>query len=578
MLSYIFLLTFAVAIPGTMTFLTISCIIKEQVEHSVVETLGQAQERFTSLMGDVESILFIVHADERIHQILENTQPQNEANAMRDMDELGSRLLSADRFKRKTSNISLYAVNKDLYSNFSKHGYSDVYSARDFESQPWYKETLQRDGEIYWQFVNGDNNEYRPLISASMVIRSFVYNTRKLGVIRADINLRYFLDDLEKIKFGETGGILLVCDKKIVNRGSNALIKGIEDEFAFYDTIYGSTNGSTYKKLTNGEHLIAFEEIQKSGWKLVAVVPTKELLRKVDIIGMSIFLTCILCLIIAFVFSLLLSHIISKPIRHLAKVMKKFESDLNTRIETHSNGEVGFLYKSFNNMAGKINVLINDIEEISQKEKNAELKALQAQINPHFLYNTLDSINWLALKNNAPDISHMITSLGTFLRHSLNKGREFISIENELEQVQSYINIQKVRYKGKFDVHFNVEQELYNLKIIKLVLQPIVENAIIHGFKDIEYMGEIVIKGYREDGYFYLKVLDNGIGADIDRLNQMLLQKIECEETSNKSYGIRNVNERLKLYYGEQSGISFEENEYGGVNAIIKVRLDTSSV
>jgi len=320
-----------------------------------------------------------------------------------------------------------------------------------------------------------------------------------------------------------------------------------------------------------------FNQIEKTDWKLVAVVPTKELLKKVDIIGMSILLTCILCLIIAFIFSFLFSHMISKPIRRLAKVMKVFENDQNIRIETKSSDEMGFLYKSFNNMAGKINLLFRDIEEISQKEKNAELKALQAQINPHFLYNTLDSINWLALKYNAPDISNMITSLAKFLRHSLNKGREFISVENELEHVQSYINIQKIRYTSKFNVNIHVDQEICHQNIIKLVLQPMVENAIIHGFKDIEYVGEITIRGYRVNEYFYLKVKDNGIGADVDRLNQMLHQKIEYSEAEGSSYGIRNVNERLKLYYGEQCGVSFEENESGGVTAIIKARLDISS-
>lgn len=577
MLSYVFLLIFAVSIPGTITFLTVSSTIKEQVERSVVETLGQAHGRFTSLMEDVESILFIVHTDDRIHQILENTQQQDEVTTIRNLNDLDRQLFSADRFKRKTSNIILYANSLDTYPNYSIRGYTDLIPSKQVDSQQWYKDTLQMNGQIYWQFVDGENNRTKSMISASMMMRSFVYSERTLGVIRADINLGYFLGDIENIRFGKTGGVFLVCDKRVVSGSNTALINSLQNDTEFYNTIYGSANGSTYKKLSGGEHLIVFNEIDNTNWKLVAVVPTNELLNKVDIIRMSIIITCILCLIIAFVFSFVLSFRISKPIIHLAKTMKKFENDQNIRIETKSSGEVGFLYKSFNNMAGKINQLIQDVADISRREKDAELRALQAQINPHFLYNTLDSINWLSMKYKASDISYMITSLAKFLRHSLNKGKEFISIKNELEQVQSYVNIQKIRYKEKFDVDFNVDKELYTYKIIKLILQPLVENAIIHGFKDIEYTGQIIIEGYKENEYLYLKIIDNGIGADTDRLNEMLLHKIQSGETEGNSYGIKNVNERLKIYYGEQCGISFEENASGGVTAVIKAKLDANT-
>jgi two-component system sensor histidine kinase YesM len=196
---------------------------------------------------------------------------------------------------------------------------------------------------------------------------------------------------------------------------------------------------------------------------------------------------------------------------------------------------------------------------------------LQAQINPHFLYNTLDSINWLAIAAGADEISLMVNSLANFLRFSLNKGREFISIANELEQVRSYITIQKFRFKNKFDVIYKIDKEVLPYTIIKLTLQPLVENAINHGFDGIDYKGLIEIKACKDHEYIHFQVTDNGKGADIDSLNKMLFDG-GGEVVNDMGYGIRNVNERLKLYFGEDCGLYFEDSQYGGITASIKVR------
>ena len=239
--------------------------------------------------------------------------------------------------------------------------------------------------------------------------------------------------------------------------------------------------------------------------------------------------------------------------------------------EMLTNDEMGKLCATYNAMLDTIDSLINDVYELYRKQKRFELKALQAQINPHFLYNTLDSINWMARAHHARDISKMVSALGTFFRHSLNKGNEYTTIENEFKQIKSYTDIQKIRYDDKFDISFDIDEELLQCTIIKLCVQPLVENCILHGFEEFEEGGMINIRLYAEGDYIYISVEDNGCGTDTDELNTALAKEIDYNEPIEK-YGLSNVNLRIKLYFDETCGLTFTTNEKGGVTALIKIR------
>ena len=232
---------------------------------------------------------------------------------------------------------------------------------------------------------------------------------------------------------------------------------------------------------------------------------------------------------------------------------------------------MGKLGESYNSMLNTIDSLITDVEDLYKKQKIFELKALQAQINPHFLYNTLDSIHWMARAHHAPDISKMVSALGTFFRHSLNKGNEYTTIENELNQISSYVSIQKIRFEDKFDVVYDIDENLLHCTIVKLTIQPLVENSIIHGFDEIEEGGMITIRVYSEDDYIFIEVADNGCGTDTDELNKAVTRELDYSEPIEK-YGLTNVNLRIQLYFDKTCGLSFKTNETGGVTATIKIK------
>lgn len=250
--------------------------------------------------------------------------------------------------------------------------------------------------------------------------------------------------------------------------------------------------------------------------------------------------------------------------------MKKAESgDLSIRYKGDRKDEIGMLGRSFNTMLAQINNLLDLTELQARQKREAELQALQAHIKPHFLYNTLDTINWMARKKGAMDVAEVVESLSQLFRIGLSKGNDMILLEQEIEHIYSYLQIQKARYKEKLNFNITIDPKLNNLSVIKLVLQPIVENAIYHGIKERRGPGHIEIIGEEQDGKLVLRVLDDGKGIPKEKLlklNENLsvtFDSIEEMRKMNKvGYGVMNVQARIKLTFGDPYGLSIK-SEYG---------------
>ncbi len=315
--------------------------------------------------------------------------------------------------------------------------------------------------------------------------------------------------------------------------------------------------------------------------------------------ALSISTLCLLLIVgITSVASLGISNSVSKPIQKLCKTTELVaKGDFNTRAEISHGNEISMLNNSFNSMIGQIGDLIEHIKEEQNQLRDTELRLLQAQINPHFLYNTLDTIIWLAEDRKSREVVSMVTSLSDFFRTVLSDGRDSIRISEEVSHIRSYLEIQQFRYSDILEYEIEVPDEVSNHSIIKLTLQPLVENALYHGIKNKRGMGKITVTGEQIQDNIYLYVTDNGIGMTEHKLlelNSMLggrANRIDCEETSENTgntgnkgnienaekvekelgFGIVNVAERIKLNYGEEYGI-FYESEYGaGTKVTVKI-------
>ncbi|MBO5302728.1 MAG: histidine kinase [Lachnospiraceae bacterium] len=266
---------------------------------------------------------------------------------------------------------------------------------------------------------------------------------------------------------------------------------------------------------------------------------------------------CILLLIVVLSYYIPIS--ITRPIRKLSEVTEQVaKGDLSVRSDVNSGAEVKLLSDSMNSMIDKINDLLEQVTKEQVRLRKAEFELLQAQINPHFLYNTLDAIIWLAECGEQEKVVSMVGNLSEFFRTSLNQGKDIVSIKEELQHVRSYLEIQQVRYRDILEYDIEVPKELDKFMIPKITIQPLVENALYHGIKNKRGMGHIQITGRKEDEDFVIQIKDNGIGIDEARLVQVR-NKIQNKMANvNESFGLYNVNERIRLNFGEKYGISIE--------------------
>ncbi len=276
----------------------------------------------------------------------------------------------------------------------------------------------------------------------------------------------------------------------------------------------------------------------------------------------AIRLTVVLLAVIligAFLISRRITEGITGPISRLARVTEQAgKGNFEIRTQQEDIAEVDVLSTSFNRMVERLGQLVEDIHVEELHLRDAELRLLQEQINPHFLYNTLDNIIWLAESGQTDQVVHMVSALSAFFRTSLSNGKEYVTVKDEREHIESYLDIQQYRYRDILTYEINIDQDIYDCRIMKLVLQPLVENALYHGIKNKRGGGNITVSGSRRDGKLVFEVKDTGIGMTEERLNEvraMIAGQTPPKETSG-GFGLYNVNERLRLNYGEASGIS----------------------
>ena len=319
--------------------------------------------------------------------------------------------------------------------------------------------------------------------------------------------------------------------------------------------------------------------MRTTGWKVVGVNYRSELVENRDSIRTTYALWGLAFFAITIVLSVVVSTRISRPIKQLRRSMQAVEQgNFDIQADIRSANEIGELGKDFNIMISEIKKLLHRITEQQEQKRKSELKALQMQINPHFLYNTLDSVIWMAEGKKQEEVIAMSSALARLFRLSISRGKEIIDVASEVEHVANYLTIQKIRYKDKLDYRLEVPEEILGYKTVKIILQPLVENAIYHGIKNKAGTGIITIAGSRTASGIELTVQDDGVGMDperLERLRQSLAGEREPDETEPSSphsgLGVRNVDERIKLYFGSGYGLVYESAEDQGT--LVRVRL-----
>ncbi len=377
-----------------------------------------------------------------------------------------------------------------------------------------------------------------------------------LGAVLIDMKLATMEQVLRDTSLGKNG-FLFIADSsgEIVYAPANKVI---------YRVPLSSLSGdsaSAYMKIGGTEYQVVAQRSTYTGWKTLGVFSVEEALREVWLIRYWSYVIGGITMALAIIAAFFFTASIARPVLGLKKLMKRAEQgDLSVRFDGDSGDEIGELGHGFNEMIARIQSLIDQVYSEQQAKRDAELRILQEQIKPHFLYNTLDTIQWMAQEHRVDDVVTMVGALTSLFRIGLNKGRELIDLSEELEHVESYLCIQKMRYEDKFDYQIVAEPSLGTYKVLRLVLQPLVENAIYHGIKERRGHGSLHVFARLCEGDLELSVQDDGAGIAEERLAELNALLAHADPSAARffgGYGIRNVHERIVLSFGKPYGLSF---------------------
>ena len=479
--------------------------------------------------------------------------------------EMSSQAFSDTLLSRADISSIMIFGKKKMLLNRSMYTYQRV--ALDYSKLDWYAKAVAKPQDA---IITGPNRHSffdtdDEMISLSREVQSYENGTFR-GVILINLNMNKITEICNSFQEKQENFICIINDKgELVYEQQNG-----KERFAFdekenrqkLNTALERMKESCFRLNYRGEkYLVTRTDMKTTGWTLVSMVPYKSVMAETMAISGVMILAVVITLIVTL---LLLNRILTgvvKPLKKLEKYMVQVNPDnMDQRMEILTDDEIGHLSMKFNQMMDRIRNLKEQVIEEQEDKRKYELQALQAQINPHFLYNTLDSIIWMAETNDS-NIVAMTEALAKLFRISLNKGNEEISLERELEHVKNYLIIQSMRYADKFTYEISVDPGVERCRTIKLILQPIVENCIYHGIKKKRGTGKITIRAYRREQNLIIEVSDDGCGMPKEICRKILSDEIESENISGSGIGVKNVNERIQLRFGKKYGLSYSSEE-----------------
>lgn len=474
---------------------------------------------------------------------------------------------SVVRSRSDIATIMFVGANGSVISDRDKAQFKPV---SDLTGQDWYVRASEAKGKVVISSSHVQHvylKEYRWVVSISRQLGE--PGKPGSGVLMVDLNLNVINNLCKQIQLGNRGYVFILdpSGDLVYHPQQQLLYSRLKSEAI--STLLSAKDSSIAIK-ENDDRKIYTIRTNDYGWKVIGVTYPDELVGNKQEIRTTSAVAGVLFLIVALSISIFLSFRLTNPIKRLESLMKKVEKgDFNIRVEVESTDEIGKLSRSFNLMIAKIKDLMAQIVQEQEMKRISELKAMQAQIQPHFLYNTLDSIIWMAEMGKMSEVVKMTTSLAKLFRFSISKGDELVPIEVELQHIQNYLTIQNIRYKNKFTYSIEVDPDIYPCKTLKIVLQPLIENAIYHGLKQQAVSGNITIKGSRENEIVVLQVIDDGVGMSKDQV-QALTDKLRLSE-QGKGVGLRNVNHRIRLYFGESYGIEISSEPEEGTTITLRI-------
>lgn len=551
-------------------------VILDNSQKYTEEMLSQINNNLSVKIDNINSIALNIITNQPIKNLLNE---KNDVLRGQNTREIESFLRNTVLSSKDISDIII--IDKNLNQYGAENGYLN--ESFNFKHSLYYQEMMRGNGNNVWLGLKENiiktpypliNRRVFPSVS---VIKDFYINVY-LGGLIINLNESAIMNIITNVYTGEEGNILILDRNKKYMVSTKPLNYTVKRNT--FMKVSSKINRGWYVTKINGiKNLITYIQNDKTGWFIISAIPITDLVKTSgaikDIISKTTFVFIVLCIL----FSVIISYSITKGINHLVNVMKQVrKGDFQIRLNTARKDEIGLLSDNFDNMIVQLNELIKTKFELELRESKAQLRVLQAQISPHFLYNALDSINWMLIENHQIEISKAVITLGNLLRYSISDKNEKSSVREEVEQVKNYLTIQKLRFEDRFIFTIDVAAEILDQAMPKFLLQPIVENAVIHGIEDHFDTGIIQLCGYQAAGYVYFEIRDNGAGIGEDELGALIAQinqekRITDQENhdGHAHIGLENVNQRIKIIYGNEYGLEIRSCFKKGTTVIVKL-------
>ncbi|MGG1520057.1 histidine kinase [Paenibacillus oryzisoli] len=567
------LILFAVILPlvslGFVSYGIATSVTEDKAKSAGLTTLRQISDKLNFVIQDVENMSMFLIGQKDIQNYLSSEEGDVNSYSL-----IVGTLWNLSSSKKYIANITIAPRNNNPMlstTTITKSGLTPLIQQYDkaIQSAPKWWSPLY---EI--QTTDGP----KKVISLVRPIRDFS-TFKTLGTLSFSLDQKELASYLTTAGW-ETSGFVVMLDSEnqiIAGGDPSWQMRDIADVFPGMNP-FSSASGVSNVLQGLTPYTVLYNTLPGIGWKLVGLIPT-EIYQKQNRFVLNVTaVTVVIALLIAMGLVLYFLRWVTNPLMKLTKSLKDLNPDEATpTIEVKSTDEIGLLVHSYNKLSERIGRLKEQVQLNEAMKKEADILALQAQINPHFLYNTLSSIHWIALMNQDRQIAEMVGALSDFLRFSLNKGEEFCLVQQEVAHAQNYAYIQAIRFPDQFEIEFFFDPELLQLPMLKLLLQPLIENSMIHGIQKKKAKGHIYVHGELRESEMKFVVEDTGIGMDELKLREIQAvltaasQELGLRNAADReavrtvtSYGLVNVHRRLLLHYGQQSGLTVDSTQGAG--------------
>jgi two-component system sensor histidine kinase YesM len=570
LVTYMLLILIPVLTIALITYHKTSNMMEQRVVESTNKSFEQANTFISYKLNNIKDTSSILFMNRTLQEILSKKGPHYPIGEQIDDYQKLIELIRSGQNNRDIYSIRMFVNSDGIYAREN----ISILSLSDIVATSWYEEMLDNQQSIYcrptYEYDYLDNRGVQQIISCVRPLVMDLVTGKPLGVLSVDVLEESISEIIEQTNITSSGQVYLLNQQGyVISARDKGEIGTLLPEFGSMLSADNQTAGKSAFRSSDTSSIVIHKEVKDTSWQLVAVIPEEEILGASRHLAQDLLIVLVIVIMLAVLTAIGVSSGITRRIRLLIHHMGNIEAEKwDYRLPVDSTDEIGLLQEHFNRMSANIKHLIQEKYQADLAKKNAELHALQAQINPHFLYNTLELIHWMAMKHRAADISDMVGMLAKFFRLSLSNGRDIITLNDELEHVRTYLDIQNRRFSGKLSYHFEIEPSIKELTTVKLILQPLVENAILHGIQEkVSKQGVIRIVGYREGDIIILEVEDDGIGMTMEQLDRLR----NDSRTGSSGYGVWNIIEKIRLYYGNDYGLDFQSEQGMGTKVTIRI-------